>query len=175
MDKYGDNFCMLKKAFKVSKTHLTVLSLVLSAAGIAAVVSHAPAQSAQNTPSAPTAQTVQMAQAVPPPAIVRGLPDFSELVDQVGPSVVNIRTLERSNNARSSSGSGMDEEMQDFFRRCEAVEVNVRNAVLLLHSLRQRQRDIMHDDVYLRCGSTADFLGSAAAGQLYAQLDACCR
>lgn len=110
---------MLKKAFKVSKTHLTVLSLVLSAAGIAAVVSHAPAQSAQNTPSAPTAQTVQMAQAVPPPAIVRGLPDFSELVDQVGPSVVNIRTLERSNNARSSSGSGsgMDEEMQDFFRR----------------------------------------------------------
>ena len=32
----------------------------------------------------------------------------------------------------------------------------------------------MHDDVHLRCGSTADFLGSAAAGQLYAQFDACC-
>ena len=32
----------------------------------------------------------------------------------------------------------------------------------------------MHDDVHLRCGSTADFLDSAAAGQLYAQLDACC-
>ena len=64
--------------------------------------------------------------------------------------------------------------LQDFFRCCEAVEVYVRNAVPLLHSLRQRQCDIMHDDVHLRCGSTADFLGSAAAGQLYAQLDACC-
>ena len=26
-------------------------------------------------------------------AVVRGLPDFTELVEQVGPSVVNIRTL----------------------------------------------------------------------------------
>jgi serine protease Do len=26
--------------------------------------------------------------------LVRGLPDFTELVDVVGPSVVNIRTLE---------------------------------------------------------------------------------
>ena len=64
--------------------------------------------------------------------------------------------------------------LQNLFRCGEAVEVNVRNAVLLLHSLRQRQRDIMHDDVHLRCGSTADFLCSAAAGQLYADFHACC-
>lgn len=48
-------------------------------------------------------------------AAVRGLPDFTDLVDQVGPSVVNIRTTERV-SARSSSGP-MDEEMLEFFRR----------------------------------------------------------
>ena len=35
--------------------------------------------------------------------MVRGLPDFTELVEQVGPSVVNIRTLER---VRSPSAAG---------------------------------------------------------------------
>jgi serine protease Do len=49
-------------------------------------------------------------------AIVRGLPDFTELVDQVGPSVVNIRTLEKVRNP-ASSGGGMDEETQELFRR----------------------------------------------------------
>ena len=45
----------------------------------------------------------------------RGLPDFTELVDQVGPSVVNIRTLEKV-GARGGE-EGMDEEMLEFFRR----------------------------------------------------------
>ena len=49
-------------------------------------------------------------------AIVRGLPDFTELVDQVGPSVVNIRTLEKARSP-ASSGGGMDEETQELFRR----------------------------------------------------------
>ena len=46
--------------------------------------------------------------------VVRGLPDFTELVDQVGPSVVNIRTLERT---RTTQGGGPDEQMLEFFRR----------------------------------------------------------
>ncbi|RCW73932.1 serine protease Do [Pseudorhodoferax soli] len=46
---------------------------------------------------------------------VRGLPDFTDLVDQVGPSVVNIRTVERA-AARPGPG-GTDEEMLEFFRR----------------------------------------------------------
>ena len=50
-------------------------------------------------------------------AIVRGLPDFTELVEQVGPSVVNIRTLEKSAARRPSSGGPTEEEMQEFFRR----------------------------------------------------------
>jgi serine protease Do len=54
--------------------------------------------------------------AVPPAlAQMRGLPDFTELVEQVGPSVVNIRTVERSRGAAGSSSQ--DEQMLEFFRR----------------------------------------------------------
>jgi serine protease Do len=44
------------------------------------------------------------------------LPDFTELVERVGPSVVNIRTVER---ARSSARQNpeMDENLEEFFRR----------------------------------------------------------
>ncbi len=46
----------------------------------------------------------------------RTLPDFTDLVEQVGPSVVNIRTLEKA-STRPTAGSGMDEEMLEFFKR----------------------------------------------------------
>ena len=49
-------------------------------------------------------------------AQTRGLPDFTDLVDQVGPSVVNIRTLEKV-SARSPQGVPGDEEMLEFFKR----------------------------------------------------------
>ena len=53
------------------------------------------------------------------PTSVRGLPDFTDLVEQVGPSVVNIRTLEKvsSPSVEGGSTSGMDEEMREFFKR----------------------------------------------------------
>ena len=49
-------------------------------------------------------------------AQVKGLPDFTELVEQVGPSVVNIRTLEKA-APRQGSGPQGDPDMLDFFRR----------------------------------------------------------
>ncbi len=49
-------------------------------------------------------------------AQTRVLPDFTELVEQVGPSVVNIRTVEKV-SARPRAGNGVDEEMLEFFRR----------------------------------------------------------
>ena len=49
-------------------------------------------------------------------AAARGLPDFTDLVDQVGPSVVNIRTLEKVSN-KGGDALGMDEDMLEFFRR----------------------------------------------------------
>jgi len=60
------------------------------------------------------AQAPSHAQATAGATVVRGLPDFTELVDLVGPSVVNIRTLER---AAASGASAADEQMLEFFRR----------------------------------------------------------
>jgi serine protease Do len=59
---------------------------------------------------APSAAVAQSA------SVVRGLPDFTELVEQVGPSVVNIRTLEKVRTQASGAGNS-DEEMQELFRR----------------------------------------------------------
>jgi serine protease Do len=73
------------------------LAMALAVAGAAAFV-----------PAAPV-----LAQSAPQP---RSLPDFTELVDQVGPAVVNIRTVERARGGGGSNGQ-MDEEMQEFFRR----------------------------------------------------------
>ncbi len=64
-------------------------------------------------------------------AAVRGLPDFTELVEQVGPSVVNIRTSEKikvqnpfgrggdddEDGEGKSPLGGMDPRMLEFFRR----------------------------------------------------------
>jgi serine protease Do len=44
----------------------------------------------------------------------QGLPDFTELVDKVGPAVVGIRTTERR---AARGGPELDEDMLEFFRR----------------------------------------------------------
>jgi serine protease Do len=58
-----------------------------------------------------------LAQASAPTPTVQ-LPDFTELVERVGPTVVNIRTLERA-FARGPGGSGPDlsPDIEEFFRR----------------------------------------------------------
>ena len=55
--------------------------------------------------------------ATPAAAQSRTLPDFTDLVEQVSPSVVNIRTSEKAKAAVAGGGSGMDEQMLEFFRR----------------------------------------------------------
>lgn len=62
------------------------------------------------------AGVVAVLPAQPAMAQMRGLPDFTDLVDQVGPSVVNIRTLEKVGN-RSQQGAPGEEEMLEFFKR----------------------------------------------------------
>ena len=54
-------------------------------------------------------------------AQTRGLPDFTDLVDKVGPAVVNIRTTERAKQMQQGGPGAEDEEMQEFFRRFEAI------------------------------------------------------
>ena len=59
-----------------------------------------------------------LASAAPAPAAAQGLPDFTELVEKVGPAVVNIRTTERTHASRLAPGGGdIDEDMLEFFRR----------------------------------------------------------
>ncbi|MDP1530107.1 MAG: DegQ family serine endoprotease [Rhodoferax sp.] len=49
-------------------------------------------------------------------AQARALPDFTDLVEQVGPSVVNIRTLEKVTPRQNQPGQ-IDPDMLEFFRR----------------------------------------------------------
>jgi len=79
----------------ISKTGSAILSALMFA-GASAVLS----------PAAQAAAPVVT-------AAVTGLPDFADLVDKVGPAVVNIRTTE---HVRLGEG-GPDEEMQEFLRR----------------------------------------------------------
>jgi serine protease Do len=60
--------------------------------------------------------TVALVPSGPALAQARTLPDFTDLVEQVGPSVVNIRTLEKV-PADADAGGGPDADMQEFFRR----------------------------------------------------------
>jgi serine protease Do len=70
----------------------------------------------------PKAQAqAQGTQSAPSTATARGLPDFTDLVEQVGPSVVNIRTTSKGRSMRG--GPQMDEDMQEFFRRFFGVPI----------------------------------------------------
>ncbi|MDE2418089.1 MAG: Do family serine endopeptidase [Burkholderiales bacterium] len=71
--------------------------LMAAAVGVTALTAILPVQSA-------VAQT-------------RALPDFTDLVDQVGPSVVNIRTMEKASARSQQGGTPGEEDMLDFFKR----------------------------------------------------------
>ena len=55
---------------------------------------------------------------VSPPSLAQGrdLPDFADLVERVGPAVVNIRTTEKVRGAASAEGLD-DDDVQELFRR----------------------------------------------------------
>ena len=86
------------------KNNLSAGSKSLSALMLSAGVLFAPAM-AGLAPSARAAATVA------------GLPDFADMVDKVGPAVVNIRTTERLKLNQSRNGQPGEEEMQEFLRR----------------------------------------------------------
>ena len=57
------------------------------------------------------------AQAAVPAVRSVQLPDFADLVDAVGPAVVNIRTTERLKMDGGTAGGADEQEMQEFLRR----------------------------------------------------------
>ncbi len=85
----------------IRSVQIPLLALLVAVAG-GGLLPHSPAMA-------------QVVPTVPPAASVRGLPDFTDLVDVVGPSVVNIRTLERAKEG--AGGTAPDEQMLEFFKR----------------------------------------------------------
>jgi serine protease Do len=67
---------------------------------------------------------------------VTGLPDFTDVIDKVGPAVVNIRTTERVSTRGGAPG---EEEMQEFLRRFFGGQMPPRGG-------RRRRRSYGHAD-----------------------------
>ncbi len=92
------------------------VGLVLVAAFLSACSPQAStAAPAAAAPAAPPAAT-----SVPATPLVRGLPDFSTLVEQVGPAVVNVTVVEkRQRNPQLGGGSPFSDNdpFSDFFRQ----------------------------------------------------------
>ena len=110
----------MKLALLHRKPLVAAVAAALVTAGGALALSSHPSLWAQApaTTAPPVAQVAALPSTPAPspaPASVRGLPDFTDLVELVGPSVVNIRTLERA--SPSARGGSEDEQMQEFFRR----------------------------------------------------------
>ena len=118
----------MKLAFLHRKPLVAAVAAALVTAGGALALSSHPSLWAQApATTAPPTQVAALASApAPAPASVRGLPDFTDLVEQVGPSVVNIRTLEKT-TGRETPANGPDEEMQEFFRRFFGVPMPIPN------------------------------------------------
>ena len=91
-------------SFLRSKFFASLLAASLVSASAAFMVTHSTQSAAQSAP-----------------VVVKGLPDFTELVEMVGPSVVNIRTSEkiavRNSGQNGNPFGGMDNDMLEFFRR----------------------------------------------------------
>ncbi|MDO9234494.1 MAG: DegQ family serine endoprotease [Aquabacterium sp.] len=92
-----------------------VVGAVVSAVGLALSSSLFPHPS--QAQQAPQPVAAIQAQAPANPLIVKGLPDFTELVERVGPSVVSIRTTQRVTNEEEVGGDEADAQMREFFRR----------------------------------------------------------
>jgi serine protease Do len=91
---------------------IAAAALITSVGLTATLVSHRDA----------TAQSSSAAMATSAP-LVRGLPDFADLVEQVGPAVVNIRTSAKVATATRSQEGAPDAEMQEFFRRFFGIPI----------------------------------------------------
>ena len=94
-----------------------VVGAVVSAVGLVLSSSLFPHASQAQQPSAAVLTPVspQPSNAAAP-VIVKGLPDFTELVEKVGPSVVSIRTTQRVAE-EGGDGDEADAQMREFFKR----------------------------------------------------------
>ena len=103
------------------KTPFPAFALILltAAATTAVVLPVATAQSAAGAPGTQAA-TAQAVTPVPATPLVTGLPDFTRLVEQVGPAVVNVEAVIGARTAQRDQDAGPfpeDEQIPEIFRR----------------------------------------------------------
>src|SRR5579864_2448916 len=93
---------------------LVLACLTLPAAGCARA-----SQSATAAPPAAQLPVVRPDSEAPPAGepMVRGLPDFSTLVDRYGPAVVNVEVVEKASPQGAIPGLSPDDPFYDFFKR----------------------------------------------------------
>src|SRR4029077_125896 len=91
---------------------LLCVSIALGACSsdLSAQTAAAPQAAAGSPSHAPTAAGSA------PDALVRGLPDFSPLVDKYGPAVVNVEVVEKAQQG-GPGGLSPNDPFFDFFRR----------------------------------------------------------
>lgn len=99
----------LTRSFRTQALGLLAMTLPLAACA------QSPSPLAQDV----AAQTAAAAPRAPAQPLVTGLPDFTNLVEQVGPGVVNIETtIVRSNRQARGGGAGpSQDEIPEIFRR----------------------------------------------------------
>ncbi|MCV2355657.1 Do family serine endopeptidase [Paucibacter sp. B2R-40] len=92
---------------------LTAIALALHTSS--AVAQPVSKEAATVTPSLSTSTVApSLAPSAVAPSLARGLPDFTELVERVGPAVVNIRTTAK---AKPSEARAEEEEARELLRR----------------------------------------------------------
>ncbi|HMD59585.1 MAG TPA: trypsin-like peptidase domain-containing protein, partial [Steroidobacteraceae bacterium] len=93
-------------------------STLLMAGLLAACSAHSTTAAAANPPApAPAAAPA----AAPAPVSVHGLPDFTGLVESVGPAVVNVAVVEKARSNTRGNPFGDDDPFGDFFRQFQNV------------------------------------------------------
>ncbi|TDK26030.1 DegQ family serine endoprotease [Luteimonas aestuarii] len=100
------------------KTALPAAVLVLAtAAATAAVILPAATAQTEAVQAAPALTEPAIRAQAPAAPLVTGLPDFTRLVEQVGPAVVNIETVIGARTAQRSQPPMDDEQIPEIFRR----------------------------------------------------------
>jgi serine protease Do len=103
-------------------SHQSIGPRLIGVLACASLLAACTPQSSTAANAAPVMAAAAAAPAVAGPAapLVRGMPDFATLVEQVGPAVVNVAVVERARAQRSEDDDGplgADDPFGDFFRR----------------------------------------------------------
>jgi serine protease Do len=110
---------MIQSASARRAASMAVLAVVLTACS---------GDSTAQQKAVPTPQAAVPVTPTPVPdsaPLVRGLPDFSTLVERASPAVVNVEVVQTQN---ASGGPGDDEQLQEFFRRFGLPQPEFRGA-----------------------------------------------